>query len=251
MHTFIRAFVASVCFLIGLNSEAATIRDNYVSFFLPASTKATASFSTNAHSITSGQPWGGVSSASGSLNHTQLLVKAGRKKNSPVANWFNTQAQGGIGLEVNDFKNRPSELNFAAQGTITFTVDGTPVTCQNFIIAQGSFSSTNNWWLTAPSMTLVSQTPTIKKTSLQCTRNSAAMAELLKPAANRVASFKIGPAYDTVNVGLTADQTKFDYMLHTTDCGSWDSGDSRCGHEYGTALSEKDKKALLEYLKIL
>lgn len=77
------------------------------------------------------------------------------------------------------------------------------------------------------------------------------LTELLKPAADRVASFKIGPAYDTVNVGLAVDQTKFDYTLHTTDCGDKDSGNSRCGHEFGTALSAEDKKALLEYLKTL
>jgi mono/diheme cytochrome c family protein len=77
------------------------------------------------------------------------------------------------------------------------------------------------------------------------------LAELLKPAAERVASFAVGPAYDTQNVGLAVEQTKVDYTLKTTDCSDRSSGSSRCGHEYGTQLKPDEKKALLEYLKIL
>lgn len=77
------------------------------------------------------------------------------------------------------------------------------------------------------------------------------LAELLKPANERVSSFKIGPAYDTVNIGLAVEQTKFNFVLQTTDCSDRDSGNSRCGHEYGTKLSPDEKKALLEYLKTL
>ncbi|WP_205012771.1 di-heme-cytochrome C peroxidase [Nitrosomonas sp. HPC101] len=77
------------------------------------------------------------------------------------------------------------------------------------------------------------------------------LAELLKPAAERVSSFKIGPIYDTVNIGIAVEQTKFDYTLQTTDCSDRNSGNSRCGHEFGTTLSPDDKKALLEYLKTL
>lgn len=77
------------------------------------------------------------------------------------------------------------------------------------------------------------------------------LVELLKPAAERVSSFKIGPAYDIVNVGLAVEQTRFDYTLRTTDCSDRNSGNSRCGHEFGTTLSADEKKALLEYLKTL
>ncbi len=77
------------------------------------------------------------------------------------------------------------------------------------------------------------------------------LAELLKPAAERVSSFKVGPAYDPVNIGLAVEQTQFDYTLQTTDCSDRNSGNSRCGHEFGTQLSPDEKKALLEYLKIL
>ncbi len=77
------------------------------------------------------------------------------------------------------------------------------------------------------------------------------MVELLKPANERVASFKVGPAYDPVNIGLAVEQSRFGYTMQTTDCDDRDSGNSRCGHEFGTDLSQEDKKALIEYLKTL
>jgi mono/diheme cytochrome c family protein len=76
------------------------------------------------------------------------------------------------------------------------------------------------------------------------------LAELLKKPADRVKKFKVGPAYDIVNVGLAADQTRFDYELQT-GCGDINSGNSNCGHDFGTNLSDQEKKALLEYLKTL
>ena len=63
-------------------------------------------------------------------------------------------------------------------------------------------------------------------------------------------AFKVGPAYDIVNVGLAADQTMFDYELQT-GYGDINSGNSNCGHDFGVDLSAQEKKALLEYLKTL
>ena len=81
------------------------------------------------------------------------------------------------------------------------------------------------------------------------------LADLLKKPADRPASFKVGPAYDIENVGLAKEQTKFDDTYATTascDPKNRDaSGNSRCGHDFGTSLSDPDKKALLEYLKSL
>lgn len=77
------------------------------------------------------------------------------------------------------------------------------------------------------------------------------LAELLTPDNQRVSEFKVGPAYDIENVGLAAQQTKFNYTLKTTDCSERNSGNSRCGHNYGTGFSPAAKKALLEYLKSL
>ncbi|MGR9087639.1 MAG: di-heme-cytochrome C peroxidase [Gammaproteobacteria bacterium] len=79
------------------------------------------------------------------------------------------------------------------------------------------------------------------------------LAALLEPVQNRPVEFKVGPAYDPEKVGLAVEQTKFDYVLKTTDCegANIKSGNSRCGHEFGTRLSKEEKAALLEYLKIL
>ncbi|MGH6868575.1 MAG: di-heme-cytochrome C peroxidase [Methylocella sp.] len=75
--------------------------------------------------------------------------------------------------------------------------------------------------------------------------------DLLLPSDQRPKAFKIGPAYDKVKVGLASEQTKFDYTLNTTGCNDRNSGNSNCGHEFGTKLPPEEKKALLEYLKTL
>lgn len=74
--------------------------------------------------------------------------------------------------------------------------------------------------------------------------------DLLNPAAKRPKSFKIGPDYDIQKVGMAAEQTKFgDQTLSIVP--ERNSGNSNVGHEFGTTLSDDDKKALLEYLKTL
>ncbi|WP_244430869.1 di-heme-cytochrome C peroxidase [Methylocystis sp. ATCC 49242] len=81
------------------------------------------------------------------------------------------------------------------------------------------------------------------------------LADLLKPPAQRPASFKVGTAYDMENVGLAKGQPKLSFVYETTaECGGSKrdaSGNSRCGHDFGTNLKAKEVKALLEYLKSL
>ncbi len=78
------------------------------------------------------------------------------------------------------------------------------------------------------------------------------LADLLEPAANRPVSFKVGRAYDIEKVGLAKEQPAGVTSAYTADdCSKRDSGNSRCGHEFGTKLSAEEKKALLEYLKSL
>ena len=77
------------------------------------------------------------------------------------------------------------------------------------------------------------------------------LADLLKPSAQRPAQFAVGTTYDVDNVGLAATQGSASAIRTVTDCGDLNSGNSRCGHEFGTNLSDPDKKALLEYLKTL
>lgn len=75
--------------------------------------------------------------------------------------------------------------------------------------------------------------------------------DLLKPAAERPVTFAVGPEYDPERAGLAITQPTSRYARTTTGCEARDSGNSRCGHEYGTGLAAYDKKALLEYLKTL
>ena len=77
------------------------------------------------------------------------------------------------------------------------------------------------------------------------------LADLLEPAAARPRSFAMGKAYDTTRIGLAAAQPASASTFNATGCDDVDSGRSNCGHEYGTRLSNEDKKALLEYLKTL
>jgi len=77
------------------------------------------------------------------------------------------------------------------------------------------------------------------------------LAELLKPSAQRVSQFSLGSNYDIENVGLAATQNGSAPPRSVTDCNDINSGNSRCGHEFGTSLSDQDKRALLEYMKTL
>src|SRR5262249_26614005 len=77
------------------------------------------------------------------------------------------------------------------------------------------------------------------------------LAELLKPPAQRTSQFNLGSKYEVEKVGLAATQGDSSTTRSVTDCNDLNSGNSRCGHDFGTALSDQDKKALLEYLKTL
>ncbi len=76
------------------------------------------------------------------------------------------------------------------------------------------------------------------------------LADLLKPVPERPASFAMGSSYDLVKIGIAAQQPG-SHVVKTTDCGDVKSGNSRCGHTYGTEFADDEKRALLEYLKTL
>ena len=77
------------------------------------------------------------------------------------------------------------------------------------------------------------------------------LADLLQPVAKRPQTFAVGADYDPKLVGLAVTQTGLNTVTQTTDCSQRNSGNSRCGHDFGTDLSPSDKTALLEYLKTL
>jgi hypothetical protein len=74
------------------------------------------------------------------------------------------------------------------------------------------------------------------------------LADLLMTSSERPKSFHMGTAYDTDKVGILADQGGTD-VITTTGCEAINSGNSRCGHEYGTEFSPAEKRALLEFMK--
>lgn len=77
------------------------------------------------------------------------------------------------------------------------------------------------------------------------------LADLLTPAASRPAQFNVGREYDIQKVGMAATQSGVSSTTVTTGCENRNSGNSRCGHEFGTTLPDAEKQALLEYLKTL
>ena len=104
------------------------------------------------HSVTSCQPWGGVS-VSGNSN---ILVKAGRHDSSGPASFFKSGLDSDNMLTTGDYgATEPSELNFAVAGNMTATlqegVSGSETfTCANVRFGQGSSDATNNWWVGQP-----------------------------------------------------------------------------------------------------
>ena len=83
--------------------------------------------------------------------------------------------------------------------------------------------------------------------------------DLLLPPQDRPASFALGTrAFDPEKVGyvtegskFATDQTRADstFVFRTRDANGPISGNGNDGHDYGTALDDKDRWALVEYMK--
>jgi hypothetical protein len=69
--------------------------------------------------------------------------------------------------------------------------------------------------------------------------------ELLQDPSDRIPSFSITRDFDPDNVGMKGGASG-DFLFDTSQ-----PGNSNQGHAFGTALSEYQKRALLEYLKTL
>lgn len=126
----------------------ATERDNDLAFKKTGIT--TAVYDVSSHSITSGQPYDGVSTSAAS-DGINFVFHAGRKNNSSNASWFKSRASGGNAIATEDFDSWPSDLNFATVGTLTFTHEGKKVVVENLVIGQGHTArDRNNWWVASP-----------------------------------------------------------------------------------------------------
>jgi mono/diheme cytochrome c family protein len=75
--------------------------------------------------------------------------------------------------------------------------------------------------------------------------------ELLKPAKDRRTSFMVGSrVFDPKNVGYDTDQSPFKNGRFVADPANA-NGNGNGGHEYGTALTDEQRWAIIEYLKTL
>jgi mono/diheme cytochrome c family protein len=77
------------------------------------------------------------------------------------------------------------------------------------------------------------------------------LAELLTPAKDRVPTFYVGNnEFDFKNVGLSIDPSP-GAVLFDTRTGKGNRNTGHTGQEYGTELTTDEKRALLEYLKVV
>ena len=73
------------------------------------------------------------------------------------------------------------------------------------------------------------------------------LAQMLTPPAERISKFYVGSReFDPSNVGFITRKTEGAFLFDTTI-----PGNTNVGHEWGTTLSEKQKKELIEFLKTL
>jgi hypothetical protein len=75
--------------------------------------------------------------------------------------------------------------------------------------------------------------------------------ELLTPPKDRKSTFMVGSRlFDPKNVGYATDQSPFKNAIFVTDPANT-NGNGNGGHAYGTALTEDERWAIIEYLKML
>ena len=104
------------------------------------------------YKITSGQPWGGVTTQ----NQLSINAMAGRQNSTDPADFFNTLRQGAA---FTGSDPGPNDLNFAFSGVFTISANqfsGSPVPIGNYniLLGQGSDGAgVNNWWISGPGFT--------------------------------------------------------------------------------------------------
>jgi hypothetical protein len=114
------------------------------------------------YSITSGQPYGGLS-----CSGDTITIMAGRDNSKGVATSFKSGLTGGnMFCSDGSCGSTPDQLNFYVTMDITMTVGGQELTLKSLRIGQGHYAFTNNWWIASPQCTSNGKT-------LQCTTTNA------------------------------------------------------------------------------
>jgi len=79
----------------------------------------------------------------------------------------------------------------------------------------------------------------------------ASVGELMKPPKQRAVTFYQGNnLLNPKDLGFVSDLPQ-EKGLHFALFDTRQTGNSNAGHEYGTELSDRDKQAIIEYLKTL
>ena len=95
------------------------------------------------HSITSGQPYGGLS-----CSGNTITIKAGRKNSAGVANSFKNGLTGSnMFCSDGSCGSTPDDLNFYVTMNLTMIVGGQKLTLESLRVGQGHYFTTNNWWI--------------------------------------------------------------------------------------------------------
>jgi hypothetical protein len=128
-----------------------SMHDNWVNLVPAWSDNVTLAFSENTHSITSGQPWGGVTTGT-FAEAWGIDARAGRHASSGPAEWFKSNASAAVCVDWPTSTSQwPGKLNFAFNGTLTIDGVGYPI-----IFGQGSSDLIHNdWWVGGPGWTLI------------------------------------------------------------------------------------------------
>jgi hypothetical protein len=132
--------------------HATSIHANEVFFAMPGLQGFT--FTETAHSVTTGQPYKGVTSKVDKAGQGVIVVNAGRSGSKEVATWFMENVASGQTLACDSKGSAPDKLNFAVRGTLTLQLVGqaSPIVCEDVLIGQGHFGVNNNWWMGGPNM---------------------------------------------------------------------------------------------------
>lgn len=124
----------------------ATIRENDVILDIAGISDVT--FVLNDYSITTNQPWDGISTKKQSESQWVITARAGRKGSSDVADWFRKKTDGGLVAGCDSYDITPTDLNFAFLGDLSFKRNGKNLTIFNVTLGQGHNSKgRNNWWI--------------------------------------------------------------------------------------------------------
>eukprot|EP01061_Rhynchopus_euleeides_P043399 TRINITY_DN7578_c0_g1_i1.p1 TRINITY_DN7578_c0_g1~~TRINITY_DN7578_c0_g1_i1.p1 ORF type:complete len:197 (+),score=66.18 TRINITY_DN7578_c0_g1_i1:56-592(+) len=139
------------------------LHNNWIYF--DSNATATVDFALDSYKVTSGQPYDGVHS-----EKEGVCIRAGRHKSTEVAAEFVYGITLASVLATEHFVDAlPHELNFAVFGNLTITVANESVTCNNFRMAQGHYSTHNNWWMGGAECASV---PTTGKMSCLCSKRN-------------------------------------------------------------------------------